>query len=331
MRKTNTDTRGNNLKYVAVLLVVVFLLSAALLVLELWEKDYGRFPEQDIEENTITYDGKKYVFSDDIETFLVIGLDKFEGDITADSYKNDQQADFLMLLVYDNKNKKCTPIQINRDTMTSVNILGVAGNKIDSDTMQIALAHTYGNGKEASCRNTANAVSGLMLGVYIDHYISVTMDSIITLNDLVGGVEVTINDDFSGIDDTLVKGETVTLMGEHAMNYVRTRYGLEDSSNENRMERQRRYISELYKKIVEKIEKDENFIVDASLKLADYIVSDRTVNQLQDFAKRFAEYETSDIITIDGENIVGERFMEFYADETSVKKIVTQYLCEVKD
>lgn len=331
MRKTKTDTKENKLKYVAVLLVVVFLLSAALLCLEIWEKDQGKFPEQTIEGNALEYNGKEYVLNDRIETFLVLGLDKFEGDVKADSYKNDQQADFLVLFVYDNENKKCTPIQINRDTMTNVNILGVAGNKVDTETMQVALAHTYGNGREVSCRNTANAVSELLLGVKIDHYISVTMDSIVTLNDLVGGVEVTVEDDFTGIDDTLVKGETVTLMGEHAMNFVRTRYGLEDSSNEKRMERQREYIDGLYDKTVQCIENDDQFIVDASLQLADYIVSDRSVNQLQELARKFAEYETGEILTIDGENVVGERFMEFYADDDSVKKIVAEQFWKVKE
>ncbi len=33
-------------------------------------------------------------------------------------------------------------------------------------------------------------------------------------------------DDFSSIDSTLVQGETVTLMGNHALTYVRTRGGL---------------------------------------------------------------------------------------------------------
>mgnify|MGYP000585160404 FL=1 len=70
------------------------------------------------------------------------------------------------------------------------------------------------------------------------------MDAVPILNDLLGGVEVTVLDDFSGIDDTLIKGETVTLHGDHALTYVRERYGLEDSSNSTRMVRQRQYMTE---------------------------------------------------------------------------------------
>ena len=37
-----------------------------------------------------------------------------------------------------------------------------------------------------------------LMDVKIDHYISLTMDSVAVMNDLVGGVEVTVLDDFLG-------------------------------------------------------------------------------------------------------------------------------------
>ena len=74
------------------------------------------------------------------------------------------------------------------------------------------------------------------------------MDAVPVFNDLVGGVEIEVLDDFTGIDDTLVKGKTVTLMDEHALHYVRTRKDLEDSSNSTRMKRQQQYINALYEK-----------------------------------------------------------------------------------
>ena len=47
-----------------------------------------------------------------IETFLVLGLDKFEGQVQSSSYNNDQQADFLMLFVFDNDKKEYSAIVI---------------------------------------------------------------------------------------------------------------------------------------------------------------------------------------------------------------------------
>ena len=158
--------------------------------------------------------------NEDVESFLILGLDKFEDAINNDSYNNDQRADFLMLLVFDNSEKKFTAVHLNRDTMVNMNVLGVAGQKIGTVNKQLALAHTYGNGRDVSCRNTADAVSELLNGVKVNHYLSITMDAVPILNDLLGGVEVTVLDDFSGIDDTLIKGETVTLHGDHALTYV---------------------------------------------------------------------------------------------------------------
>ena len=162
---------------------------------------------------------------------------------------------------------------------------------INTVTKQIALSHTYGNGKEISCRNTADSVSELLYGMQIDHFISLTMDSVGIYNDLVGGVEVTVLDDFKGIDDTLIKGEKVLLKSKHALNYVRTRYGLDDSSNNNRMNRQQQYVNALFEKSKKITEKNDEFIIDASLKMADYIVSDRSVTQLQELAKKIVDYK----------------------------------------
>ena len=311
-------------KYGIIALAIAFLVVSSLVALHLWEKNQGEFPHENISEaeSVIKHNGIEYALKNNVESFLVMGLDKFEGSTTGDSYNNDRQADFLMLFVFDNDSKKCSAIHINRDTMASVNILGLNGNKTASVTQQIALAHTYGNGRDVSCRNTADAVSDLLLGVKVNHYISLTMDSVSVFNDLVGGVEVTVLDDFTGIDDTLVKGEKVTLLGEHALNYVRTRYGLEDSSNSTRMERQRQYINALYAKTKGKIDSDPEFIVESSVKMSDYIISDRSVTQLQELMRKFNEYEFLGIQAIEGENRMGEKYIEFYPSEESVKEVV---------
>lgn len=330
MRKTK-DSKRKIFRYAIIALLVVFLLSAALLFLKIWEVQQGRFPASNTEQETVKYNGTEYVLKENIDTFLVLGLDKFEDSATVDSYNNDRQADFLMLFVYDNDSKECSAIHINRDTMAQMNVLGVAGNKIDTVIKQIALAHTYGNGRNVSCRNTANAVSELLLGMKIDHYISFSMDSVATFNDLVGGVELTVLNDFTGIDDTLIEGETVTLNGEQAFHYVRTRYGLEDSSNSARMERQQQYLKALYAKTQQCIENDDEFIVEASVKMSDYIISDRSVTQLQEIARKFSEYEFNDITSIEGEFELGKQFMEFYPDEESIKKTVIELFYEPKE
>lgn len=329
MGKKRNDKR-KLMRGLAVALLAVFLLTGAFLLLELWEKRQSIFPEQKNENTVYEYNGVEYVKNEDVESFLILGLDKFEDAINNDSYNNDQRADFLMLLVFDNSEKKFTAVHLNRDTMVNMNVLGVAGQKIGTVNKQLALAHTYGNGRDVSCRNTADAVSELLNGVKVNHYLSITMDAVPILNDLLGGVEVTVLDDFSGIDDTLIKGETVTLHGDHALTYVRERYGLEDSSNSTRMVRQRQYMTAVYDKAMLEIENDDNFVIEASSKLADYIVSDRSVNQLQEIAKKLSQYKFTEIETLEGESVVKDGLMEFRPDADSIDKIVFELFYKKK-
>lgn len=314
---------------VLVLAVLSFIFSL-FMILRDWDVNVGKFPEQQVGDESVTFKGKKYLLKDNMETFLVIGLDKFEGATSHDSYNNDMQADFLFLLVFDNENEQCSAIHINRDTMVPINVLGVAGNKVGTVAGQIALSHTYGNGKEVSCRNTADSVSFLLMGIKVNHYLSMTMDAVSVLNDMVGGVEVEVLDDFTGIDDTLIQGQTVTLMGKQALRYVQTRKGLEDSSNAHRMKRQQQYINNLQVKLQQAIETDDEFAIETATAIADYIVSDRSVNQLQALSDKFSQYEFLGIRDIAGESVVGERYIEFYADYDSLEEMIVEVFYQPK-
>ena len=172
------------------------------------------------------------------------------------------------------------------------------------------------------------AVSNLLYGVEVDHYVSMTMDGVALLNDLVGGVTLEVLDDFSGIDDTLVQGETVTLQGQQALTYVRSRGGLEDSSNLHRMERQRQYLSALQGQLSSKAQSDEGFTLEALLQLNEYLVSDCTVEQLSALGDNLAQYKVNDILTTQGEAQAGEEFMEFTVDETALQQLVLDVFYE---
>ena len=324
------------LKGIAAVLALVLIVLAVMLVVR--QVDH-RFAEEQLPESAdqagpssqpereITYyNGTAYAKKEGLETVLLMGLDKFEGE-TPESYVNNQQADFLLVLVMDQQAQTCTPIQLNRDTMTKIQILGVTGAPAGTFTGQLALAHTYGSGEEDSCENTVLAVSNLLYGMEIHHYVSMTMDGVALLNDLVGGVTVEVLDDFSGIDDTLVQGETVTLLGEHALNYVRSRGGLEDSTNLHRMERQRQYLGALQEQ-VKKASREEGFTLDALMRLNEYLVSDCTINQLSDLAEGLTTYQVGEILTTKGEAKVGEEFMEFTVDEEALQQLIMDVFYE---
>ena len=327
------------LKGTAAILAVVLVLLAGMLLLQRWENTQDAPVSSSGEASSVEagapvdgreityYNGTAYAKKENLETVLLLGVDKFEGE-TPEGYINNQQADFLLLLVMDKENETCTPIQLNRDTMTQIRILGVTGEPAGTFTGQLALAHTYGSGEEDSCENTVLAVENLLYGMEIDHYVSLTMDGVALLNDLVGGVTVEVLDDFSGIDDTLVQGETVTLQGQQSLTYVRSRGGMEDSSNLRRMERQRQYLSALQQQLKAAVQQEDGFTLDALLQLNEYMVSDCTVDQLSDLGDSLAAYQVSDILTTPGDAQEGEEFMEFTVDEAALQQLVMEVFYE---
>lgn len=304
--RASKSERRKLIRAISIVLAAVLFFVAVVGIIQWWEDGQGgEVAKPNDEPKLNTY----------IDTLLIMGIDKSQ-----QSY-GTKQADFIMLFVIDDYTKSYTALQINRDTMTEVNILDISGNKvIDSVTKQITLAYSEGDGKKTSCRNTVDSVSKLMGGINIDSYISVSMDAVPTFNDFVGGVEVEVLDDFTGIDDSLVKGQKITLMGESALTYVRTRHGLEDSSNEHRMVRQRQYLEGLYEKSVAASKKNGNFAEEALKNIEGHVVSSCSLSTLD----KLLEYEPKGIITLEGENRKGEQYMEFYPDEEFLNKTVTE-------
>lgn len=257
----------------------------------------------------------------DVETLLVIGIDNY-GDISAsNSYNNTNQADFLALFIRDNESGESSAIHINRDTITDITMLGVTGEAAGTQRAQLALAYNYGQGQNDSSRNTADAVSRLLYGIEIDHYITVTMDAVPVMNDWAGGVTLEIKDDMTGVDSALVLGEEIKLTGEQALAYVRTRKGLDDSSNIHRMERQRQFASAWVDQAREQLG-DSQAVAQLVMQMSDYHYSDCTADQMAEFAQNLAEAAVVEIHELPGQSVRGEQYMEFYADDEQIQQLV---------
>lgn len=273
--------------------------------------------------DTVTYNGNSYVYNEDLEVLLFIGIDDYEVTDYSDTGRSHSQADLLLLAIFDNETKTYTLLQINRDTMTDTMAYDYFGNYKGLINQQIALSHTYRTGLEDSCEDTVFAVSNLLYNVDISNYFCLTMNSIPIINDSVGGITVTIEGDFSLIDETLVMGETVTLHGVQAEHYVRGRRSVaNDPTNINRMVRQRTYLSELLPALGAKTSGNSNFAIKLFDDLAPYMVTDCTVDELSDYIERFSGYTLDRIVTIEGESVEGEKFMEFYVDEKALRATV---------
>lgn len=307
--------------------VVAFLILAVGLLLALnlmdMSRENGNPSEYSSTSSAIYINGSPYKTKSGIETIMFIGTDKYESDeIKDNSFRNDMQNDFNFLLVIDNNSQKISPILINRDTMTDIQTYSVSGKKSGMQYTQLALAHTYGSGKSDSCINVIEAVSNLMYDINIEHYAAISLDAISILNDAVGGVTLTVTDDLSMIDSELVKGAEITLNGEQAESYIRSRYGLDDSTNENRMERQKQYISEWITLAKQCLEQDSSFAENTIVKVNDYLTTDMSVSTLSQFAEKMSAYEQEPIAELTGVSELIDGHIQFEADEEAVKEIV---------
>ena len=208
-------------------------------------------------------------------------------------------------------------------------VLGLLGDRYEPVTEQICLGYAFGDGRQTSCEVTVEAVENLLGGQTIDQYLAMGLDGISTLNDLAGGVTVTLEDDFSAIDPAMTKGATLTLQGEQAETYVRSRRSVGVGTNEARMARQESYIRQLSVQLDEKLQKDQNFAVDAYDALQPYLTTSMAKGQLVNEAWAAKDYTRLDTIKPDGTYQVGEDgFMEFYPDADALQQAVLQLFYE---
>ena len=250
-----------------------------------------------------------------------MGSDTMGAAVGVNSYAGGGQADVQIVAVLDNEARTWQALQLNRDSIVRVPVLGVGGDIVAYEDEQLALAHYYGNGREQSCENTVLAVSMLLGDQPIDGYMAVNMDAVGILTDLVGGVTLTVTSDFSAIDPSLVQGQTITLTGEQALTYVRSRANIDDETNLARMNRQRQYMTALEEKLMQK---DANFVVEAYDALADYMVTDIASGTAAEIGERMQDYTQLEVLTIDGENVVEGEHWAYYLDEDSLQETILQ-------
>lgn len=281
-------------------------------------------------DNIREFDGVQYRQRKNLTTVLLMGIDNHTEDMEDHTYiYGGGQADFLRLVVIDPKNMRVTQIQIDRDTMTPIMILGPSGDELGYGTYQICLAHGYGDGKEQSCLYQVDAVSKFLLDIDIGFYMSLNLDGISALNDQLGGVTVTLGTDFSSLDPTMVEGATITLMGKQAEIYTRTRMAVDDGTNQSRMKRQQEYIAKLSAKLNRRVNADKNFAGDLYDALEEYLVTNISRGQLINEAWTARRYERSDVLEIEGEHYIGaEGFMEFHADPQALQDLIIDVFYE---
>ena len=305
----------------AVLAVVLVLYGGGRWLEKRAEKPETRTQLPQADQETVEVDGVTYRKKSRLTTILVMGVDHDTQD--SYEYRKAGQADFLRLVVLDDADKTVQQLQIDRDTMTSVTVLGLLGDRYEPVTQQICLGYAFGDGRQTSCEVTVEAVGNLLGGQTIDQYLAMGLDGISTLNDLAGGVTVTLEDDFSAADPAMTKGATLTLQGDQAEIFVRRRMDIGEGTNEARMVRQEEYLAQLSAQLESRVQQDQQFTAQVYDALQPYLVTDLAKGQLVNEVWAAKDDTVEPAIALEGEHKVAEDgFTEFYPTEASIQKAV---------
>lgn len=279
---------------------------------------------------TVKLSGDKYDYYHEFETFLLIGTDASGNEKASGKKYQGSMADFLLLAVFDLTDDTYGMIQLDRDTMTEVRLLSKKNTGMATADIQLCTAHWYGGDPDASCENTVEAVSSMLGGINIDGYCAINMADFPKLNHLVGGVEVTLEDDFTMHDPKMKKGKTLTLTDEQAYIYIHSRMEMQKDTNVARMSRQKQYMKAYFDKALLLMKTDNRFINDMNNEMENIATTNITGRQISTMTKLLTEGTNVGIKEFDGKSKIGRglddgiEHAEFYIDKTSKIQVMTE-------
>ena len=294
------------------------------------EQTEGEKPKE-WESDWVRYGGSVYDYNEDIITFLIMGIDKDDEVVTRVKEGTDGgQADALFLLVLNPRDESIKVIGINRNTMTDVDVYDEYGRYMTTVKAQIATQHGFGNGVEESCEYQVKAVSQLFYQLPIHGYAAINMSAIPIINDLVGGVDVTVLEDLTKWDKKLVEGEEVHLEGDEAFHYVKSRDIKLYGSSDKRLERQRQYLNSFIKAARAASVENNNAAITIFNEIRDKMVTNITADEvtyLAPYMNSFS-FDATDFKMIKGTNQKNGEYEEFTVDEDDLYKTIIDVFYE---
>lgn len=283
------------------------------------------------QEGWVKYQGEVYAYNEDILTFLFMGIDKRDGTVREVAEgTNGGQADALFLLILDPHSRKASVIGINRNTMTEIDIYNEEGAYVNTVIAQIAVQHGFGNGVEKSCEYQKEAVSRLFYRLPIHGYAAVNMSAIPELNDIIGGVDVTVLEDMTSEVPAFAEGAEVHLEGQDALTYVRYRDRNVFGSADQRLARQKQYLTGFIGAAKAAAKEEISAVVRLYQAAAPMMTTDISLDEAVYLASQALDYslESGDFHMLAGETVMGEQFEEYYIDETALYELILEIFYE---
>lgn len=279
---------------------------------------------------TITWKDKEYQYNSLITTILYAGLDSTDPLKASETYSNKARADSVSVVILDKKKKKMSILALNRDTMTEIRRYTRTGEDMGTYVSHLGYAYSYGDGGEVSCEDLKEAVEKL-LGISIDEYAVTNQSSITSINDLVGGVTVTVpNDDLAAMYPELKKGAVVTLDDSNVKDFLQHRDTAADFSNEGRIERQQAYVTAYVDLLKDRLASEPDQLWQEIGQMNDYLQTSITKNKYLSLARLLEKvsFTDADYYRPTGKDSAGELHDEFYVDEDALRQLVIDLFYE---
>ena len=276
--------------------------------------------------NAIVYDGKTYVYNDHLTNYLLLGVDT-EGSIQEKKTPGSAgQSDSIFLISYDRVKETTVGLAIPRDTITQIEKFTPGGDSLGFFSDHLNLQYAYGDGKRKSCELTSAAVSRLLSGLPIGGYAAVNLESIPSLTQFLGGVEVTVPDDSLSEDNpAFYKGNKVVLDETNTELFVRSRDTSKEQSAIVRMNRQKTFLDAFASKLAKKQKKDASTVTTLYEKMKAEMITNMSTDQFVDIA--VAE-RSGGIKTIPGETGHEGVYDVYRIDDSGLYKMVLELFYE---
>ena len=294
------------------------------------------------ENDTITFDGKKYKYNDNLINILVMGIDDYS-DRTVEDDPNPYQADTIIVGTIDAVKKTVSFLAIPRDTVTDIKVLDLNDRIATTKKGPIAIQHSYGTQGEKTNETVTECVSELLYNLPIYRYVAIDISAIPDINDSLGGITVDIPEDLTKWNIRMKEGsKDYLLKGEDAVIFVARRDTSIDDSAMGRMKRQVQYMKKLFPALKQKTVSNITYPISLYRSEADKVNTNLSLDEMTYLAKLLLDLELDEsrIASVPGamERIEEGQIddydyeMGFIVDEDALRQlIIDRYYVETEE
>ncbi|MCR5831977.1 MAG: LCP family protein [Lachnospiraceae bacterium] len=285
------------------------------------------------ENATITFNGQKYKYNDNLINILVIGVDDYRYKDIVENDPNPYQADTIIVGTIDAVKKTVSFLAIPRDTVTNIKVLDLNDRVATTRKGPIAIQHSFGSQGEKTNEAVAETVSELLYNVPIYRYVALDISAIPDINDSLGGITVDITEDLTKWNIRMKEGEKDYLLkGEDAVIFVARRDTDIDDSAMGRMKRQVQYMKKLFPAFKAETARNITYPITLYNAEADKVATNLTIDEMTYLAKLLLDLDLDEnkIASVPGEmkrieegEIEGYEYeMGFIVDEDALKQLI---------